>query len=210
MLQKQRKSRRRSTRPVGKRWFRWAVLAGASGTAGLAITLASALTWPALATPVTLAAQHEQRADAALGDDGGAQAAFSDAARENNDTIARAPSTASAWLRAAYIRQQATGALDATSLRDLETSYRMAPLGPGVTRWRLRFVFENWQQVTPRTRASAIEELRVFASYNSGSRALVDSFENPAGRLAAKLIVRQVYLDVASRKPNTSAQPAVT
>ncbi|WP_299173239.1 hypothetical protein [uncultured Brevundimonas sp.] len=174
------------------------VLALSGATSISAIILASGLTWPALAAPLSLAAHHEQRADLALRSEQVSAHDLDRAARENDKTLESSPFTASAWLRAAYIRKEETGSLDAESLRNLEISYRVAPLGPGVSRWRLRFVFENWQSVTPAIRVAALNELRVFATYHKGSGALVDSIADPAGRLAAKLTVRNVYMNIAA------------
>jgi hypothetical protein len=198
MLQQRKTKSTRRSGQADNRWFAPAVLTCGLGTAAAAITLASGLTWPSVAAPLSLAAQHEQRADQALNIEARSEPDLGRASLENDRTLASSPSTASAWLRAAYIRQQMSGSLGPESLRDLETSYRVAPLGPGVTRWRLRFVFENWQSVNPRIRSAALNELRVFASYHSGSGDLVDSIENPAGRLAAKLTVRKVYMTIAA------------
>jgi hypothetical protein len=173
-------------------------------TAAFAAILASGLTWPGASTPLTLAAQHEQRADEALSNDRDGSPGLERAAIENAKVLESAPMTASAWLRASYIRTQTAGALDADALRDLDMSYRVAPLGPAVSRWRLRFVFENWPSLTPTIRAAALNELRVFAAYQTGSGALVNSIQNPAGRLAAKLTIRHVYMDIAETDATTA------
>lgn len=201
MKRRSHKRTRNRTATVG-RWFTPSILLLGAGTALSAGVLALGLTWPATNAPLTLAAQHEQRADLAL-QNGAGSADFEIAARENAKTLATSPMTASAWLRAAYIRKQASGSLDAESLRDLEASYLVAPLGPNVSRWRLRFVFENWQSLTPAIRSAALNELRVFAAYHTGSRSLADSIENPAGRMAAKLTLRRAYMNMAAIDTST-------
>ncbi|WAC59209.1 hypothetical protein [Brevundimonas sp. SL130] len=162
-----------------------------AATAIWAAVLASSLTWPAIPFPSGLAAHHEKRADLALSAPKPSPATLQAAAIENERTLTSSPTTATAWLRAAYIRQQQSGALDAESLRYIETSYRVAPLGPGVSPWRILFVFENWPTVTPTIRSAAVTELRAFAGSNKGARALVDTIRNPTGRLAAKLAIRK-------------------
>lgn len=200
MRRSSHKSSRRRAERSGARWFAPAILAAGAATGLMAAVLASGLTWPGLEAPFTLAAQHERRADLALTGTQGSPVDLDRAASENARTLAASPMTASAWMRSAYIRSVSTGGLDQQALHDLETSYRVAPLAPGLSRWRLRFVFENWQAVTPSIRTAALNELRVFATYHTGSGALVDAIEDPAGRLAARLTVRHVYMNVAATR----------
>jgi len=153
--------------------------------------MAASLTWPAIPSPFGLAAHHEKRAKLALDTDKPTTFTLERAGLENELTLAAAPTTATAWLRAAYVRQQQQlGALDAESLRYIETSYRVSPLGPGASPWRVLFVFENWNLVTPAIRAAAMTELRSFAAHDYRARVLVNTIKNPAGRLAARLAIR--------------------
>lgn len=192
MLQpSRRKSKIKKAAPRIGRSIAPAILALGATVSVCAALLAAGLTWPAIPFPFGLAAHHEKRADLALSSAGARPLALERAAFENERTLASSPATATAWLRAAYIRQQKSGTLDADSLRYIETSYRVAPLGPGVTPWRVVFVFENWQSMTPGVRSAALAEIRTFAASNKGARALVDTIRSPAGRLAAKLAIRQ-------------------
>lgn len=168
-----------------------AIAALAIAVAGGAAVTTAGLTWPDAIHP-DLAPVHELRADRALS----AQYPQTIAAdRESQATLAQAPTAASAWLRRAYVRQLATRTLDGQALGYLDKSYRAAPLGPDVTRWRLRFIFEHWPELTPDLRARAVGEMRNFARYHSGGPDIVRSIHNPTGRWAAALIERSGHND---------------
>jgi hypothetical protein len=206
MLQpSRRKSKIKKAAPRIGRWFAPAIIALGAAVSVCAALLAAGLTWPAIPFPFALAAHHEKRADLALSSAGARPLALERAAFENERTLASSPATATAWLRAAYIRQQRTGTLDADSLRYIETSYRVAPLGPGVSPWRVLFVFENWELMTPGIRLAALAEIRTFAASNKGARALVDTIRSPAGRLAAKLAIRKPYYNKAATQRYVSS-----
>lgn len=205
MLQPSRKrSKKKAATPDGQ-WFTPAILALGATVSVAAAVLAAGLTWPAIPFPFGLAAHHEKRADLNLNAPQATQPALERAAFENELTLASSPTTATAWLRAAYIRQQQSGALDADSLRYIENSYRVAPLGPGVSLWRVFFVFENWPSMTPAIRSAALTEIRTFAASNKSARALADTIKNPAGRLAAKLAIRRPYSNSATTQRSRSS-----
>lgn len=155
--------------------------------AAVAATITTAgLTWPDAIHP-DLAPVHEMRADRALS----AQYPQTVAAdRESQAALAQAPTTANAWLRRAYVRQLATRTLDDQALDYLDKSYQAAPFGPDVTRWRLRFIFEHWPELTPALRTRAADEMRNFARHHSGGPDIVRAIHNPAGRWAAALVER--------------------
>jgi len=166
-----------------------AVLAiAAVGGAGLTT---AGLAWPNTISP-DLAPVHEMRADQAL------LAQYPQtikADRESQAALAQAPAAANAWLRRAYVRQLGTRTLDAQALDYLDKSYQAAPLGPDVTRWRLRFIFEHWTEMTPALRIRAVGEMRNFARYHSGGPDIVRAIHNPAGRWAAALVERSGHND---------------
>lgn len=191
-----RKIRKKTSRPTS-RWLTPAVLVFGLATSAWAAVMAAGLTWPAIPFPSGLSAHHEKRADLALNASRRTPQTLEAAALENERTLALSPTTATAWLRAAYLRQQASGVLDAESLRYIETSYRVAPLGPGVSPWRILFVFENWPSVTPAIRSAALTELRAFARSNREARTLVDTIRDPAGRLAARFALRKPHSNVS-------------
>jgi hypothetical protein len=186
---RRRSKTKRAVRTDG-RWFTPAILGLSAITSIGAAGLAASLTWPAIPSPFGLAAHHEKRANLALDTDKPTPLTLERASLENELTLAAAPATATAWLRAAYIRQQQLGELDAEGLRYIETSYRVSPLGPGASPWRVLFVFENWNLVTPAIRAAAMTEIRSFAAHDNNARDLVNTITNPAGRLAARLAIR--------------------
>ena len=158
----------------------------AAGTACAAAITTVGLIWPGGAAP-DLAPVHEARADQAL------LAQYPEAVkadRESQATLRQAPMSANAWLRRAYVRQVKTDALDSETLRYIEQSYRVAPLGPDVSRWRLRFTFEHWPEMTPSLRTMAVREMRNFARHHGGGADLVRSIHNPSGRWAAAMTER--------------------
>lgn len=158
----------------------------AAGTACAAAITTVGLAWPGGAAP-DLAPVHEARADQAL------LAQYPEpvkADRESQATLRQAPMSANAWLRRAYVRQVKTNTLDSETLGYIEQSYRVAPLGPEVSRWRLRFAFEHWPEMTPSLRTMAVREMRNFARNHSGGADLVRSIHNPSGRWAAAMTER--------------------
>jgi hypothetical protein len=175
----------------------------AIGTAVVAAVTTAGLTWP---TPfaVGLAPAHETLADQAL------LAQYPEpikADRESEAALLQAPMSSAAWMRRAYIRQINSGVMDATGLNYVEESYKVAPLGPDISRWRLRFVFEHWPDMTPSLRTEAVRELRNFAHYHRGGPDLVRSIHNPSGRWAAALTERLGHND-ALQELNMPAKAA--
>lgn len=139
--------------------------------------------WP------TFAARHEEIADRLLG---ASVANFEAAALENDAALTTAPLSSTAWARKAYIIQQSRG-LDGEALQSLEYSYSAAPYGPALSKWRLRFMFDHWPELSAGLRARAIRELEVYSRFHQGSGGLVRSVRTPSGRLAANLISRRSY-----------------
>ncbi|NBB66106.1 hypothetical protein GVN18_43350 [Pseudomonas sp. ODNR1LW] len=191
MPQPTRRKTRKRPPSADMPWLTPAVVVFSLATSAWAGLMAAGLTWPAIPFPLALGAHYEQRADLALKAAGPLPQRLEAAAVENERTLALSPTTATAWMRAAYLRRRRLGELDAESLRYVETSYRVAPLGPGVSPWRILFVFENWPSVTPAIRSAALAELRAFARVERNAPALVDLIKDPAGRLAAKLALRK-------------------
>jgi hypothetical protein len=155
--------------------------------AALALAAASALTWPQSASPIgsRLAPVRESRAEAALlaeGQNG------TRAAQESRAALGLAPATATAWLRLAYLDYLRAGKFDGAVQASLERSFAAAPLGPDVTEWRVRFVFENWDQASPALRDLALKEFTAMASWRGArARNIASQVRNPAGRLAVTL-----------------------
>lgn len=104
--------------------------------------------------------------------------------------LSQAPMNASAWSRLAYIDQGRSGRLTAEGLQYLERSYAVAPLGPDITPWRVRFAYENWETLTPDLRRSAMIELRTLARYRGRiAKDLSTQIQDPTGRLSAVMVV---------------------
>lgn len=192
------RSRRHRTRQtaLGARFWSAYIALGAA-TCASAMAAAASLSWPAVNPAQAPAARHELNAVAALG---AASADYRTAETENQAVLDLAPLTATAWVRKAYIRRQQSDRLDGEALDALERSYLAAPLGPDITRWRLRFMFECWPEVTPSLRARAIAELETFSRFHKGSYALARSIHDPSGRLAATLTARKTYREIAASK----------
>ena len=160
------------------------ILAGGS----LLSATAAALTLGGGAELIDLAPRREANAEALSAQDTPNPAG---AAAQTRAALAQAPMTASAWARLAYLERASSGALTPAALDQLERSYAVAPFGPDITPWRVRFMFEHWTQLTPPLRAQAAAELRTLARHRDGvARDLVASIDNPSGRLAASLTRR--------------------
>lgn len=159
-----------------------AVLAGA----GVLSAGAAALTLGGGSDLMNLATVHDNRAEARL------EAVPPDpdvAAAETRAALAQAPMNPGAWARLAYIDRSRSTVLTPAALDNLERSYAVAPFGPDITRWRVRFMFEHWGELTPSLRTQASDELRVLSRYRGGvARDVVRTIENPSGRLAAEMI----------------------
>jgi len=162
-------------------------LAAAGGLA--AVTAAGAgMTALALSRPegawgfaVDLAQVRETRADRMTG--GAAEA-------ETRGALVQAPMNAAYWARLAYLDRQASAPMGSKALDALERSYAVAPYGPDITEWRLRFAFEHWPELTPRLREQAMDEMRTLARHRSArARELARAIQAPAGRMAARMTV---------------------
>lgn len=179
-----------------------AVLAG--GT--LLSAGAAVLTLGGKADLLDLAPRAEERANAVLADPV-PDLAFAET--QTRTALAQAPMTATAWARLAYIEQARTGRMTPAALDAMERSYAVAPFGPDVTNWRLRFLFESWTQLTPSLRTQAMDELRVLSRYRGGAaRKLVEEIQNPSGRLAADMVRSLGQGDAAKDRKEREAATA--
>lgn len=162
----------------------------AFGTIASSLGLALAMSAPDLSIPWAsdLVLASEARADAALR---GGSVGRASAAAESRAALAQAPLTAAAWLRLAYLETEPSGGLGPRAMDMVERSYAVAPFGPEVSAWRLRFLYEHWRELTPSLRSQASAELRTLARYRPGSaHDVLRSIESPTGRLAADMTVR--------------------
>lgn len=104
------------------------------------------------------------------------------------EAIAQAPTNAAAWARLAYIDWSRSGRLTPAGAEHLQRSYSMAPLGPDLTSWRLRFAYENWADLPPELRQSATQELRTLTRYRGWvAKEVVSEIRDPVGRFAASM-----------------------
>lgn len=128
-----------------------------------------------------------------------------------NAALRIAPTHAGAWIDLAFVDSVRNGGrLSAVGLKALQKSYDFEPLGPDVSPWRLKFDFEHWDQLTPELRTAAIDEAAAawISADGEGAQALVampDTVLNPAGRIAATLVMASV----AAPKP-AAPKPATT
>lgn len=180
-----------------------AVLAGA----GVLSAGAAALSLGGGSDLMDLAGQHENRAEALLA----ASPPDMDAAvAETRAALAQAPMNAAAWARLAYIDRSRSTAMTPAALDNLERSYAVAPYGPDISRWRVRYVFEHWSELTPSLRTQASDEMRVLSRYRGGvARDTVRAIEDPSGRLAAEMIRRLGQADARRDHEAREAAEAV-
>jgi len=157
-------------------------------TAGLAISLAGPISSPLAGwnPPVPMVAVTEARAVAAAA----APPPDLDAVdRLTRQTLAEKPGDAAAWARLAWIASE-IGDTEAM-LEALDRSYAVAPYGPDITAWRLRFAYGRWGGLTPELRRLASDELTVTARHRPRiAEAALADVTDPVGRLAFDLTVR--------------------
>ncbi|QTC91485.1 hypothetical protein [Brevundimonas goettingensis] len=152
----------------------------AGGSLISALALAIALAAPQIHVPVfdAFGVGAEARADAALESVDPAEAL-----RANRASLNAAPMAAAGWLRIAWLQTRDGSPLNAEGLDALEKSYTVAPFGPDVTVWRLNFLYEHWNELTPKLREEASHETVM----GLGWRLDASKISNPSGRLAASL-----------------------
>lgn len=163
-------------------------------TAG-AIVLAVALSGPTsdFATGFPLTAVSEARAEAA------AEASPPDlqsVEAATRRTLEIKPGDSSAWCRLAWVAAQQGRRPE--MLDALDRSYAVAPFGPDITAWRLRFIYEQWADMTPDLRRQASAELAVATRDRPGLVAAAEiDIHDPTGRLAFILTRRNATLRAA-------------
>jgi hypothetical protein len=104
------------------------------------------------------------------------------------------PYDATVWCRLAAVRFARTGRIDAGVEQLLWRSYAASPIDIDAAAWRGAFVFDHWQQVSPRLRVSASQEVRTFAGIwetESAVARMLAAVRDPAGRFALRLTVQQ-------------------
>jgi hypothetical protein len=107
---------------------------------------------------------------------------------ESRRALALSPADSEAWARLAYIDSLRHPPISAAGLEDLKRSYRVAPLGPDISRWRVRFALERWRALSPDLRTSVEAEIPPLwwrdQAYVEG---LPDQVNDPDGRVAITL-----------------------
>ena len=104
------------------------------------------------------------------------------------------PYDATAWCRLAAERYALAGRVDPQAEQLLWRSYSAAPVDIDAAYWRGAFVFNHWQEVSPRLRLSASREIRTFAGIwetESDVARVLAAVNDPDGRFALRLIVKQ-------------------
>lgn len=115
--------------------------------------------------------------------------------------LSQSPYDPSAWLRLAYIDAAEDGRLDEDGAAALTRSYELLPFDQYVAIWRVGFALENWQSLTPETRARVRAEALAFArtSRYREMRTTLTSVTNPVGRLPGALWAQRMREDRAAR-----------
>jgi hypothetical protein len=121
---------------------------------------------------------------------------------ETRRSLALTPYNAWAWCRLAYIEAQRTNEANPEVVRALRMSYRGAPLGPEVTRWRLTFIFDHWDQVTPDIRRNAMDEIMARGVLGHPlAEYVMRRTGNPAGILALELVSERLPIKKIGKSP---------
>lgn len=163
---------------MSRRLIDW--VPAALGLVGLALALAG-LFGPIGPLPLDrLEAAADAHLQAPVADD------LDQAAGLTERLIAQRPTDASAWLRLAYIDRAQHATLSARAQAQVLRSYALEPLGPELTRWRLTFLFENWDALSLPLQDKAINELAaIFPRHGWALRDLPSTIQNPRGRMVA-------------------------
>jgi hypothetical protein len=151
-------------------------------TLASALSLALALTLPQTRLPILagFGVGAEARANHAAQRDMPA----AEALKINRASLDAAPMNAAAWMRIAWLKTRNGSSLDAQGLDAIEKSYSVSPYGPDVSVWRMTFLFEHWEQLTPDIRKEVLAEQSVQPWRQTFDAATIT---NPSGRLAAQL-----------------------
>ena len=169
-------------------------MAGAAVSAISAAWLLVAVAFPngGATRHVPILAASEERAIASTAK--ASSAAGRDLARADTmQSLRLSPYNSWAWCRLAYIDAQRNGAVGPDGLHALEMSYKAAPLGPAVTRWRLVFLFNHWGDLTPELRLQAQRELRARGPLTRDLvKLLLDHVDDPSGSLALTLMLARM------------------
>lgn len=151
------------------------VTAAGAGMAALALSRPEA----AAGFAGDLAQVHEARAGRATG---------AEAETRTRAALAQAPLNAAHWARLAYLDRETSATMGPKALDALDRSYAVAPHGPDITAWRLRFAFEHWPELTPTLREQAMDEMRVLARHRPrAARELARTIQASGGRMAARM-----------------------
>jgi hypothetical protein len=167
----------------------WSALVLALATLALSGWAAASLAWPnASAAMRGLADVHETRATQALTGPSSSPESLRRSVEETRKSLTLAPANPRPWLRLAYIETLMSGGMTAEAQAYVERSYAVAPYGPDDTPWRLWFLFQHWDQLTPSLRRQAIAEIEADPRSRSRlRRQLMAEITNPSGRVAAAL-----------------------
>jgi hypothetical protein len=102
------------------------------------------------------------------------------------------PANPESWTAVAYADWRAHGQLTPTAIAALDHSYAMGFFDRQDAIWRVTFALQHWDAVTPQIRQDALAEARAaLADRDLGPILRYDlkSVRNPAGRLAAALLI---------------------
>ena len=139
---------------------------------------------------------HQARAASALNVLRPATPLWDAAAQQTREELRIAPMRTAPWMRLAYIDAQRHGGhLTPAGVAAIQHGYDFAPYSNDVGVWRLAFVYDHWDEVTPEIRREALDETavlwRVRARYGERGR-FPEVISNDAGRLAVVLAIANI------------------
>ncbi|MFN3523125.1 MAG: hypothetical protein ACK4YQ_12825 [Phenylobacterium sp.] len=114
-----------------------------------------------LAAVSPLAGVHDARAAAHMKAILGSED-LDEAEREARMTLAQSPAQASAWVRLAYVETWRHRRVTPEALRNISRSYKVSPLGPDVSRARVKFALEAWPELPRALQDQALVELETM------------------------------------------------
>jgi len=171
-----------------------AALAAACGLAGLvALNTGGAVG----AGPVRLGLSHGYSLAADRLAAGGRPEDLAAAEDRLREALALSPMNTAARLSLAGLERDRLGYLSAAAEDQLALSYRLLPVDPRAALRRSRLALENWPALDPSTRQAALYEIEtVHRLHGQAGRveALLGEISDPAGRVAAALLLRKFQL----------------
>lgn|GEM_PF-5092683 len=109
-----------------------------------------------------------------------------------SDTSVRNHEDPSFWVHKTVIDAAACGGCTSSLvISDLSQSYAASPMNEAVAPWRLLFIFNHWNEMSPSLRQNALTELQACWSVEGNRiklKALINNIRDPSGALYYRIL----------------------